>query len=75
MRMARVAQEAFDRFILTREGVPQAVLMSYDEFEGWLETLEICSNKQVVREIKKAERSADRRKTRSFEEVFGKPLP
>lgn len=74
MQLARAAQQAFDRFVLTKDGVPQAVLMSFDEFEGWLETLELCQSKRVVRELKKAERAADRRKTRTWEEVFGNPL-
>jgi PHD/YefM family antitoxin component YafN of YafNO toxin-antitoxin module len=73
MKLANSAQEAFDRYILTNDVAAQAVLMGYDEFEGWLETLEICQSKRGVREIKRAERMADRRKTRFFEEVLGKP--
>ncbi len=34
LQLARSAQKGFDRFIPTKDGVPQAVLMSYDEFEG-----------------------------------------
>jgi prevent-host-death family protein len=74
LKLVRTAQKAFDRYILTKDGAPQAVLMAYDEFEGWLETLDICRSKRVVRAIKRAERDADRGKTRTFEEVFGKPL-
>jgi PHD/YefM family antitoxin component YafN of YafNO toxin-antitoxin module len=72
LQLAREAQRHFARTVLTCDGVPQAVILGYDEFEGWLETVEICQSRRVVREIKRAERLADRRKTRTLDEVFGK---
>jgi len=44
------AHEHFDRFVITRHGRAEAVLLSADEFEGLLETLKILSDKgQVLR--------------------------
>ena len=44
-------QEDKDRFVITREGRDEAVLLSADEFEGLLETLEILSDSELVREL------------------------
>ena len=47
-------QEDQDRFVITREGRDEAVLLSADEFEGLLETLEILSDSELVRELMEA---------------------
>jgi antitoxin YefM len=39
---------------VTHEGIPKLVLMSFDEFEGWMETLEIMSDPQLVKDIRDA---------------------
>jgi PHD/YefM family antitoxin component YafN of YafNO toxin-antitoxin module len=46
--------------------------MNADEFEGWIETLEIMSDKKVLREIRQAKREIAQGKTKSFEEVVGR---
>jgi len=38
----------FDRFVITRRGRAEAVLISSEEFDGLLETLEILSDKTLV---------------------------
>jgi len=45
----------FDRYVVTRRGKPQAVLMSYDDYESMVETMEIQSDKALMARIKKAE--------------------
>lgn len=44
--------------IITHEGLPKVVVMSYDEFEGWQETFEIMRDRELsaylVRELKKS---------------------
>jgi antitoxin YefM len=37
--------EKYDRFTITKNGVEKAVVVSSDEFEGLLETLDILSRK------------------------------
>jgi len=49
------AHEHFDRFLITRHGRAEAVLMSADEFEGLLETLEILSDSKLVRRLGQAD--------------------
>ncbi len=49
------ANERFDRFVITRRGRAEAVLLSSDEFAGLLETLEILSDKALVERLVEAD--------------------
>ena len=49
------AHEHFDRFVITRHGRAEAVLLSADEFEGLLETLEILSDAALVERLGQAD--------------------
>jgi antitoxin YefM len=73
LAFVREAGRLHDRAILTHRGVPQAVVMSYEEYEGWLETLEILSDRGFARGLRKAREEARRGRLLSYEEVFGKP--
>ncbi len=73
LAFVRKAGRLHDRAILTHRGVPHAVVMSYEEYEGWLETLEILSDRAFARGLRKAREEARRGKLLSYEEVFGKP--
>jgi len=44
----------FDRCIITRHGKPEAVLLSEEDYESLLETLEILSNPRWMKTIRKA---------------------
>ncbi len=46
----------FDRYIITKRGQPEAVMMSIEDYESILETMEIQSDKALMRSIKKAEK-------------------
>ena len=63
-----------NRFIITRHGRPDAVLMGHDEFESWIETLEIMNDDEELNAIREglADLAAGRSKT--FEAVFGEPV-
>ncbi|MFH1458680.1 MAG: type II toxin-antitoxin system Phd/YefM family antitoxin [Candidatus Omnitrophota bacterium] len=45
----------FDRCVITRHGKPEAVILSEEDYENLLETLDILSDRKLVKEIKKAE--------------------
>jgi antitoxin YefM len=36
---------------ITHRDLPDVVLMSYDEFEGWIETMEILTSPSLVEQI------------------------
>jgi prevent-host-death family protein len=56
-----------DRYIVMKRGKPVAVMMSPDDYESLLETIEILSDKESVRRIKKAKREIAKGKTISLE--------
>jgi antitoxin YefM len=72
LELIRNADEGFERYCITRNGEPKAVLMSIDDYEGWLETLEIVSSTKALAEIKKARMELDAGKGISFEKVLAK---
>ena len=39
---------------ITHEGHPKVIVMSFDEFEGWQETLEIMSDRSLMKDIREA---------------------
>ncbi len=72
LELIRESDESFERYLITRNGEPKAVLMSVDDYDGWLETLEILSNKSTVVEIKKARKELDKGKGIPFEKILEK---
>ena len=70
-QIVKAAGDRFERTIITTNGKPSAVIMSYDEYESWEETLEILSNPQAMADLREAAESISKGKTFSFEEVFG----
>ena len=72
LELIRGSNERLERFIITKQGKPAAVVMNADEFEGWLETVEIMSDKKLLKEIRKAKKELEQGKTKSFKEVVGR---
>ena len=70
LALVRDADESFERYCITRNGEPKVVLMSVDDYEGWIETLEMMSNKGAAKEIKKARRELDAGKGIPFEKIL-----
>ncbi|HMS84330.1 MAG TPA: type II toxin-antitoxin system Phd/YefM family antitoxin [Nitrospira sp.] len=60
-----------ERYIVTKNGTPKAVVMGADEYESWVETLELLSNPKTVKALQQGLKEAKAGKTRSFKEVFG----
>jgi prevent-host-death family protein len=57
--------------IITKNGKPAAVLMGYDEWESWKETIEILMDPKLMKQIQKSKRYFDRGgKGTTMEEVF-----
>lgn len=58
-----------DRYFITRRGNPCAVLMSPDDYEGLLETLDILQDKAGIGRLKKAMGEVKKGHTRSLQEI------
>lgn len=57
---------------ITRDGVPTAVVLSMDQFEGLTETIEILSDAGSLRSLKRSLKQADAGKWISHDAVFGR---
>jgi len=60
-----------DAIAITKNGVPEAVLLSMKKFEGLLETLDILADEKAMKSIKKSIKDAQKGKWLDFDEVFG----
>ena len=54
--------------VVTHGGLPAGVFMSADEFDGWMETIDIMSDPEEVAAIKIAMEEKDRGEVVTFEE-------
>jgi antitoxin YefM len=67
-------RDLMERVVITRNGKPEAVLMGFDEYEEWVETLELLSLREARDGIREGLADLKAGRSRSFEEVFGEPL-
>ncbi|MGI9180491.1 MAG: type II toxin-antitoxin system Phd/YefM family antitoxin [Longimicrobiaceae bacterium] len=61
-------------YVITKHGRAQAVLLSVEEHEALLETLEVLSESDTLVRIRDSLDELARGETVSFEEVFGRPF-
>lgn len=68
-------QEREEEVVVTRNGKPAAVLVNYAEYERLKETLDVLTDPDLMKDIRKSRafyRSG--KKGLSFEDLFGEPL-
>ena len=68
----RKIESSDDTVAITKNGVPEAVLLSMNKFEGLVETLEILSDEKAMKSIRKSIKEACEGKWLDFDEVFSK---
>jgi antitoxin YefM len=59
-----------DAIAITKNGVPEAVLLSMSKFEGLMETMEILSDEKAMKSIRTSIKEARDRKWLDIDEVF-----
>ena len=63
--------EASDNTVaITKNGVPEAVMISMKKYEGLLETLEILSDENTMTSLRKSIKEAQAGKWLDYDEVF-----
>jgi prevent-host-death family protein len=67
--VVKEAEERLERTIVTKAGKPVAVVVGYEDYESWQETLEILASPGWLREIKEAERQLARGKAVAVDEI------
>jgi prevent-host-death family protein len=62
----RNVDEKYDRFAITKNGIKRAIILSIEEFEGLMETLDILSSKEEKEAIARAKEQVRKGKTTSL---------
>ena len=70
LELIRKIEDSNDAIAITKNGVPEAVLISMKKFKGLMETLEILSDEKAMKSIKKSVKEARKGKWLDFEKVF-----
>ena len=70
LEVLRRIEEQHGKVVITKNGIPRAVLLAYDDFEGLLETIDILSDSRTVNGIKKGLRDIKAGKVVSLKEAF-----
>ena len=71
LEIIRKIERSDDAIAITKNGVPEAVLLSMKKFEGLLETVEILSDEKTMKSIKRSLTEAQQGKWLEFDEVLG----
>jgi antitoxin YefM len=69
--LVRKIEESDDAIAITKNGVPEAVLISMKKFKGLLESIEILSDEKAMKSIRKSIKEAQKGEWVDFEEAFG----
>jgi len=70
LEIIRKIEGSGDAIAITKNGVPEAVLLSMSKFEGLMETMEILSDEKAMKSIRKSIREARDGKWLDVKEVF-----
>ena len=68
----RKVEELDETVAITKKGVPVGVLINIERYEGLLETIDILSDENTMKALKRAQKEAEEVKFFSHEEVWGK---
>ncbi len=68
--MVRQLRETNDTIAITKNGIPEAVMLSMSKFEGFLETIDILADTQMMSQIKLSAQDVKARRLVDFDEVF-----
>ena len=64
-----------DQVVVTRNGKPAVIIVSFDQYERLRETLDVLGDPSMMRQLRKSlAYFAKGGKGRTFEDVFGEPL-
>jgi antitoxin YefM len=72
LELVREVEKQYSTVAVTKNGVPAAVILSMDMFEGLIETLDILSDETAMRSLRKSIRQGRAGKWMSYEDVFSR---
>ena len=59
----------FDRYIVTKRGKPVVVMLSIDDYESLMETLDILADPEAIKGLRQGEEDIHKGKTRPWQEI------
>lgn len=68
-RVVDQIDKKWERFIVTKHGKPSVVMISVEDYESLMETLDILTDAKAVKRLKKGEEDLRKGKTRSWQEI------
>ncbi len=71
LNLIRKLEDSDDAFAITKNGAPEAVLISMRKFTGLLETIDILSDESAMKIIRKSIQEANLGKWVEYDKVFG----
>ena len=73
LKVISLVQKVGQEYVVTKNGHPAAVIMGFEEWESWKETLEILVDEKAMKRIRRNLAYFNRGgKGKTLEEVFGK---
>lgn len=67
----RKVEELDETIAITKKGVPVGVLINIERYEGLLETIDILSDEETMRSLKRTQKEVKKGKFFTHEEVWG----
>ena len=68
-RLVTNTQKKKNKYVITMDGAPAAMLVPTDEYESMKETYEILSDKKLVKDLKRAEKDIENGKFITLEQL------
>ena len=68
-KVVKEIDSKMDRFIITKRGRPVALMMSMDDYESLLESIDILSDSRLMKKIKKAEEDVKKGNLKPLERI------
>jgi antitoxin YefM len=68
--LIREIKDSDDTIAITKNGVPEAILISMKKFNGLFETLDILSDEKAMKSIKKSIKEAEKGTWLDLDEAF-----
>jgi len=68
--LVRKIKDSDDTIAITKNGMPEVVLISMNKYQGLLETMDILSDEKAMKSIRKSIREAEKGVWVDFDEVI-----
>jgi antitoxin YefM len=68
--MVRQIHDTNETIAITKNGVPEAVMLSMAKFEGLMETIDILADKSMLAQLRQSSRDVDQEKLIDLDEAF-----